>query len=436
MKAWELFLEEQEKELGEATVKKWLRTLRVSRFDAQNLFLEAKDSFQALWFEEHIRKKIDKSFQNNNFHKIKVHLSLANALDAAKARTKAKTKVEAPQRFNLNLDSINPHFTLDKFFISENNKISLQILTESSEFNPIYIWGPSGVGKTHLLTALTHKWGSEGKKVTYARCETFTEHVVSAIRASQMGIFREAYRNIDVLILDNIDELAHKGATQEELFHTFNTLHLAGKQIVLASALAPGELQFIEPRLVSRFEWGIVLPLYAYTPEERMQILEMKCQSMRFLLHNRVKQFLVETFKSGLKALIQALEAIILRTHTQHEAKGFHSTSLTIPLIKHYLSDLIAQEESVKITPPKIMQAVADYYGIKPEDILGSSQSREVSLPRQMAMYLCRTELKLPYKKIGDLFERDHSTVMSSCKLISALPETEGIVIDLLKKLS
>ena len=435
MKAWETFLEEQEKELGEATVKKWLRTLRVSKFDAQNLFLEAKDSFQALWFEEHIRKKLDKSFINNNYHKIKVHLTLANAFEAVKNRKNKTTKTDPTPRFNLNLDSINPHFTWDKFYISEDNKITAKILSEPLAFNPVYLYGPTGCGKTHLLTALTHQLGQKGLKVTYARAETFTEHVVSAIRASQMSVFREAYRNIDVLILDNVHELAHKGATQEELFHTFNTLHLAGKPIFLASSLAPGELQFIEPRLISRFEWGIVLPLENYGIHERLQVLELKCQAMRFPLHTRVKDFLVDTFKSGSKGFIQALEALILRTHMKQEAKGSPSTTLTVPLVKHYLSDLILQEEAVKLTPQKIIHAVAEHFSLYPEDLLGSSQSREISFSRQMAMYLCRQELKLPYKKIGDLFERDHSTVMSSVKLIAQQPDIENTVIAILKNL-
>ena len=144
MKAWETFLDEQTKELGEATVKKWLRTLKVSRFDAQNLYLEAKDSFQALWFEEHIRKKLDKNFVNNNFRKIKVHLTLANAYEAVKNRKKNhEAKPDLNARFTLNLDSINPHFTWEKFYISEANRITAQILTEKQAFNLKTAVGPS-----------------------------------------------------------------------------------------------------------------------------------------------------------------------------------------------------------------------------------------------------------------------------------------------------
>lgn len=433
MKAWETFLQEQEKELGESTVKKWLLSLRVSSFDAQNLYLEAKDSFQALWFEEHIRKKLEKSFQNNNFRKIKVHLSIKGV--DPKDKSSAKKKLDEPPKFSLTFDQLNPHFTFDNFFTSKENQVTLEILKEPFTFNPVYIWGAPGSGKTHLLQALAHKFGEEGFKVTYTRAETFTEHVVSAIRASEMKIFREAYRNIDILMLDNVHELAHKGATQEELFHTFNHLHLARKQIFLASNQNPSDLKYIEPRLVSRFEWGITLPLAGYSFEERLEILELKCKALRFLLHGKVKQFLVETFKSSPSALIQALEALILRTHTNHEAKGRLSTSLTVSLAKHYLSDLIQHEEQTKITPQKIIQCVANHYRTSPDELLGSSQSRDATLPRQMAMTLCRKELKMPYKKIGELFGRDHSTVMSSVKLITTQAEHETTLVEIVKSL-
>lgn len=435
MKAWETFLREQEKELGESTVKKWLLSLRVARFDAQNLYLEAKDSFQALWFEEHIRKKLDKSFLNNNFRKIKVHLKVASHADADGKKAKRVLKKEEVPSFTLHFDPLNPHFTFDQFLVSQENRITYQILREPFTFNPLYLWGPPGTGKTHLLQAMAHELGKEGLKVTYTRAETFTEHVVSAIRSSQMNIFREAYRNIDVLIVDNVHELAHKGATQEELFHTFNALHLSKKQILLASSLPPGDLTYIEPRLISRFEWGITLPLSPYTLDEKLEILELKCHALRFPLHAKVKHFLVETFKSSPTALIQALEALILRTHVHHEAKGRLSTALTVSLAKHYLSDLIQQEEHSKITPQKIIRTVAETYQVAADDLLGSSQSREATLPRQMAMTLCRTELKMPYKKIGELFGRDHSTVMSSVKLITTQQEHASPLDQLTQKL-
>lgn len=432
MKAWEEFLHRQVLEIGEASVKKWLRPLRVVRFDAQNLYLEAKDSFQALWFEEHIRKKLD-AFCNNNSRKIKVHLTLAGRLPL-KSRPK---QIEEGAVYKPAFEELNALLTLNRFWTSDANSVTLQIVQEFlSQYNPVFLYGPAGVGKTHLLTALAHLLSEKGLKVTYARADTFTEHVVTAIRASEMRHFREAYRNTDVLILDDVHELAHKAATQEELFHTFNALHLSGKQIFLSSPQSPSQLPFIEPRLISRFEWGIVLQLLPYEKKDLLEILELKCQALKFPLHMKVREWMVDTFKSGPKALVRALEALILRNHALKQT----STTLTVLFIKHQLQDLVEEENKAALTTDKILHQVAEQFGIRVDDILGGSQTRESSLPRQIAMYLCRTSLKLPYKKIGDTFSRDHSTVMTSVKTIEKALQDPHSSIDatlslILKKL-
>jgi chromosomal replication initiator protein len=287
--------------------------------------------------------------------------------------------------------------------------------TQLGNFNPIYIYGNGGSGKTHLLMSLAHALKNQGLKIIYVRAETFTDHVVTAIRAGEMSVFRQAYRNIDVLLVDDIDVFSRKGATQEEFFHTFNTLHLEGKQIILASSCSPQELQLIEPRLVSRFEWGIVLPLKSLKSEERRQLLMAKAKALHFDLPLKIANFLTETFKSNSKALIKSLEALVLRLHLDSN----HSLSaLSITATRILLSDLIEEEHKSALTPQKIIQAVAEQYGIRTEDILGKAQTRECALPRQLAMHLCRDQLKMPFMKIGDLFSRDHSTVMSSVKSI------------------
>lgn len=433
MQAWENFLQQLTRELGADTVNKWLRTLKVVRFDAWNLFLEAKDSFQALWFEEHIRSKVLSSFVNNNNKKIRVHLAVANApqkkTGAATPSNKTASKQSAqPAQFALTFDELDPYCTFDQFVLTEANDLTYQVLTRTSgidskaapelgAFNPIYISGRGGSGKTHLMMACVHCLRHRGLNVIYCRAETFTEHVVGAIRAGEMGIFRQTYRNSDVLCIDDVHILARKGATQEELFHTFNTLHLEGKQIILASKCAPGELQQIEPRLVSRFEWGIALTLEALDKEGVATILQKKATALRFPLHPKVAHFLLETFTSSTKSLIRALEALILRTHLQ-ESSSRSIVGVTVAHAQRILEDLIHEEEQLAITPTKVVQAVAEQYGIKPEDIFGKAQSRDCVLPRQVAMYLLRNELKLPYMRIGELFSKDHSTVMSSVKSI------------------
>lgn len=439
MQAWEQFLQLQEEELGAETVQKWLRTLKIQRFDACNLYLEAKDSFQALWFEEHIRSKAQSSLVNGNHKKIKIHLSIASAPALSKKTKEKKQKISPPllPQFQLVFDELDPHCFLDNFFISNENQLTLQFLREVSDlsstkesgsarigfFNPIYLHGSNGSGKTHVLMALTQALRKQGLKTLYVRADTFTDHVVTAIRAGQMSVFRQAYRNIDVLIIDDIHVFSRRGATQEEFFHTFNTLHINGKQIILGANCSPQELQLIEPRLVSRFEWGIVLPLYSIKGADLKHLLNIKTQALNFSLPPQIAEFLLETFTSNPKALIRALEALILRLHldTRHPL-----SALNLLAVKTILSDLIVEEQKLALNPSKIIQAVSEYYDIRIEEMMGKTQSRECALPRQVAMHFCRYQLKMPFMKIGDLFSRDHSTVMSSVKQIQkALDENE-----------
>lgn len=430
MQAWDQFLQQQEIELGKETVQKWLRSLKVCRFDACNLYLEAKDSFQALWFEEHVRSKAQQRLLNGNSKKIKIHLTIANALPepAKKAKGKPLKKELETSSFQLVFDELDPFCHLENFIVADDNNLTYQLLAEIAGlptakptgahlgmFNPIYLHGSSGSGKTHLLMSLANMFKSKGLKALYVRAETFTDHVVSAIRAGEMSLFRQTYRKADILLVDDVHVFSRKGATQEEFFHTFNTLHLDGKQIILSANCAPAELQLIEPRLVSRFEWGMVLPLAALKVEDMQKLLKLKMQVLQFPLPDKIIEFLLQTFKSNSKALIKALEALVLRLHldARHPI-----TTLTVTAVKTLLSDLLTEEQKLALSPQKIIEAVADQYDIPAEEILGKSQSRECVTPRQMAMHLCRKQLKLPFMKIGDIFGRDHSTVMSSIKRI------------------
>lgn len=423
MQAWDQFLQQQEAELGSETVQKWLRTLKVQRFDACNLYLEAKDSFQALWFEEHIRGKAQVKLVNGNHRKIKIHLTVANTVPpTAKKWSKtraAKDSKEPP--FQLDFEGLDPHSLFQYFVVSEENEVTHKILlelaglTQQMEMNPVYLYGPTGCGKTHLLMSLAQSFKAHGLRATYVRAERFTDHVVTAIRAGEMSLFRQSYRNIDILLVDDVQVFSRKGATQEEFFHTFNTLHLEGKQIILSANCSPQELQLIEPRLVSRFEWGIVLPLRPLKTDDRRKILEAKAQALQFVLSTKVNDFLLETFISSPKALIKAFEALMLRVHVDMQNS---SQNLSVTAAKTLLADLLVEEQKSALTTAKIIHATAEHYGIRSEDILGKSQTRECALPRQLAMHLCRNKLKMPFMKIGDLFSRDHSTVMTSVKFI------------------
>lgn len=439
MRAWEEFLAKQEKELGKETVDKWLRPLKIVRFDACNLYLEAADSFKALWFEEHVRTRARMGLYNNNHKQIKVHVGVTaqkkNESASIKPKKKAVTTSTTPV-FSLRFDEVDPEASFENFIISPSSLLAHKLLDEAAsvekhtpeslQFNPIYLYGRSGTGKTHLLMACASKLRKAGKNVLYVRAETFTEHVVDAIRCAEMQNFRKSYRGVDALLIDDIEVFSRKAATQEELFHTFNTLHVEGKQIILSGGLPPGELKFIEPRLVSRFEWGIVVPLQMPVKEQMRAILLQKAKNIQFTLEEHVITFLLDAFGGSTKTLIRALDALVLRMHLNQGLTHGTSQPLSVKSVQNILKDLIQEEEKAALTPGKIIRTVAEYYGIRMDDILSKSQARECALPRQIAMHLCRQQLNLPYMKIGDIFSRDHSTVMASVKQVQKGLETKN----------
>lgn len=438
MQAWQKFLTALESDLGADTVQKWLRPLKVIHFDAGNLYLEAVDSFQITWFEEHIRAKARKHLVNNNFNPIKIHISSSSLEDQSNelvALDETKNTPPLKPHFELVVDTLDPSARLEDFIVSETSKMVFEIIAslsgirqnstfpvELGQFNPIYMYGPSGSGKSHLLMALTTALQKNGISARYVKMETFTENVVAAIRSGNMQDFRKSYRLVDVLLVDDVHILSKKTATQEEFFHTFNTLHTIGKQIILSAHSAPMFLQDIEPRLISRFEWGITLPLGILNREELKAMIEKRLILLGFPLSTRSIDFLLDTFSSHLKSLHKAIDALVLRAHSSKIKTK--STALQEKDITDILHDLIAQTQRNVLNPQKIVQIVAECYGIKSEDVLGKSQSHECTLPRQIAMFMCRNKIKMPFTHIGQFFRRDHSTVISSVNLIKEKEES------------
>jgi len=418
MKEWTLFLGLLEREFGQKTIDQWLRNLVVLRFDARNLYLEIQNPLQIAWFEEQIRPRLKNGFVNNNGIPIAVHLSSAPKKEFSKEQT-------LPPPFLIHADRMDPELTFEHFLNSPANTIAYQLLSEIDRptFNPIYLYGPKNSGKTHLLTAAALSLQKKGKKVFFVRAETFTSHVVQAIRLGQMQQFRKVYRDIDALFIDGLDIFSKKAATQEEFFHTFNTLHTLGKPIVLTASTAPSKLTEIEPRLISRFEWGLSIPLEMGNTED---ILQKKATLWKLSLSTDIISFLARAFP---KNPLLALQALSLRV------KGL--SSLTIQKTESLLQDLLIHEQNQAPSPEKIIKAIASHYGIRDEDIIGKSQTREMAQPRQLAMFLCRTKLNLPFQKIGEIFGRDHSTVMSSIRQIQKnIDEKKPELLTVLKELN
>jgi len=413
MQAWDDFLSAQEKRLGKATIDKWLRPLRVVHFDSGNLYLEADGTFQLHWFEEQMRPCLAAELVNNNHRPIKVHISLKET-QPEKEKGKAH-----PQREPLvfSSDVLDQTATFENFIPPQDSLVSYRLLEELAHStspqipNPIFLWGETGSGKTHLLMALAYAFQKRGLKTRYCRTETFTQHVVAAIRNSEMTQLRSTYRAADVLIFDDVHQLARKDATQEEFFHTFNALHTTQRQLILSSAVPPALLTDIEPRLISRFEWGITLHMGKLDSEELATLLDKRCSTLNLSISPEVRAFLIETFPHC-TLLKCALEALILRAHLQAYS------SLDVTEVQALLSDLIVKEQEKKLTSEKIISSTATHFGIRSEAIVGKAQTQECVWPRQLAMYLCRKELKMSYNTLGRLFVRDHSTVMASVKQV------------------
>ena len=414
MQAWESFLDKLQSDLGEETITKWLRPLKIIHFDAGNLYLEAETSFQIDWFEEHVRAEAKKSFINNNFRSIRIHLTCANQ-QPLKEKTD-RQEIHSPIPFVISRDQLLPDYTKNQFIFSEANQILSHLLTQtitSKEllFNPIFLYGGPCTGKTHLLQAFAHELQKKHANVLYVRAETFTENLVKAIRNGNMLDFRKAHRHIDVLIIDDVQHLGRKMATQEEFFHTFNTLYNQGKQIILSANTPPGSLQYIEPRLISRFEWGLSLPILKLEKTDLLLMVENRCRQLDLPLAEPSRRFIIESFSANPKSIQQALDALYIRASSSKR-------SLTPPKIQLILKDLLAQEEKESLSPEKIVSHIADFYGLSAKDILSKSQTQECTTPRQLAMFLCRSQLKMPFMKIGEYFNRDHSTVISSVKIM------------------
>ncbi|NGX60034.1 MAG: Chromosomal replication initiator protein DnaA [Chlamydiae bacterium] len=416
MQAWDALLCDLERKFSKQAVDKWLRSLKVLSFDACNLYLEAENSFQIAWFEEHVRKYVKDHFRNNNSHPIKIHFS-----ETKKNRLKKKKQETPLSPFELDRPPLDPSQTFSNFLFEEKNSLTVELCKRLApgSYNPLFLFGPHGVGKSHLLMACANRLQNAGLNVFFAHAETFTEHFVKAIRSSQMQKFRAIYRNQDVLIIDDVHCIANRAATQEELFHTFNTLHTSGKQIILSSHLPPSRIEDIEPRLISRFEWGIVLELFSLSSKMIGQVLKNRARLYHFSLPDPITEFLIEKFSASSIALMRALDALFLR----------HKTDRVISLgeVEILLSDLLEEEEKQKLTPEKIVSATSAYFGIRTNDILGKSRSRECTMPRKLAMFLCRTKLQLPYLTIGKIFGRDHSTVMTSINQVEKKSGNEEI---------
>lgn len=319
--------------------------------------------------------------------------------------------------------NLNPNYTFDTFVVGNNNRFaqsaSLAVAESPGEiYNPLFLYGGVGLGKTHLMHSIAHfiQENHPGMKVLYVSSETFTNELIEAIRNGNntaMSRFREKYRSIDVLLIDDVQFIIGKESTQEEFFHTFNELHVAKKQIILSSDRPPKEMETLEERIRSRFEWGLLADIGSPDYETRMAILKKKAERDGFELSDEILNYIAVNIKSNIRELEGALNKLMAYVNLVQ-------TEITMEIAQKELQNIISPDKPRIVTPQLIMEVVAEHFGISIEQILSKSRSNDVAKPRQIAMYLCKNMTDASLEAIGKVLGgRDHSTVVHGIKKVA-----------------
>lgn len=357
----------------------------------------------------------------------------------AAAHTKKNDNLLMIERANL-----NPRYTFDTFVVGKNNNFahaaSLAVAESPGEvYNPLFLYGGVGLGKTHLMHSIAHFILEKDpkKKVLYVTSEAFTNELIESLRSGKTGnelpmtAFRDKYRNVDVLLIDDIQFIIGKESTQEEFFHTFNSLHAAKKQIIISSDKPPKDMEILEDRIRSRFEWGLLADISSPDYETRVAILRKKEEMDGYNIDDAIIEYIAKNIKSNIRELEGSLNKIIAYANLEKR-------EITMELAEEVLKDIISPNEKKIITPEYIISTVAEHFDVSPEEIAGNKRNSKVVYPRQIAMYLCREMTDVPLKSIGKcLGNRDHTTIMHGCdKIEQELKSSENTrnTVEILKK--
>jgi chromosomal replication initiator protein len=404
MDRWQHLLPNIRQMLGDEEFATWIAPLGVLGSSADSVTLETDNVIVRDWVRDHLLRDIETVARSHFGADFKVLITAPESGDpgaGSAAATASRSLAEHP---------FNPGFTFDRFVIGPSNQFAAaaaEAVTErpGKAYNPLYLYGGSGLGKTHLLHAIANRLrGSLPRlKVVYMTTEQFVNELINCIRRKQMDAFRQTFRAVDMLLLDDIQFIAGKERTQEEFFHTFNTLQSSGRQVVFTSDARPADIPGLEERLRSRFLQGLIADIQPPDLETRCAILREKARAIGHELPEDVVLFISRRVQNNVRELEGCLNRTIAYAHLK-------SSKITIDVVRLALFELVPDERA--ITPSDVIRLVAQHYGIRVADIKGRSNRRSIALPRQVAMYLIRNILELSFPEIGKIFSKHHSTVM------------------------
>ncbi|NLW24380.1 MAG: chromosomal replication initiator protein DnaA [Clostridia bacterium] len=436
---WKETLQLIEQDLSKPTFETWFNSTQLIAYYDDYLIISTPNQFVQDWLRNHymdlIKSKLEKllgqpvklKFVNSQQGKETLEESENNTTD-----TNTENKLCEDYLGN----QLNPKYTFDTFVVGNSNRFahaaSLAVAESVAKaYNPLFIYGGVGLGKTHLMHAIGHHVinNNSNAKVVYVSSEKFTNELIDGIKDDTTTKFRNKYRNIDVLLIDDIQFLAKKERTQEEFFHTFNALYEANRQIIISSDRPPKEIPLLEDRLRTRFEWGLITDIQPPDLETRIAILRKKAQMDNIDVSNDVMLYIAEKIQSNIRELEGALIRVIAFA-------SLNNKPITVQLAEEALKDILVVNKPRPITADLIQEKVASFFAIKIEDLKGKKRTKNVAYPRQIAMYLCRelTDLSLP--KVGEYFGgRDHTTVLHAQDKISKELETDPYLQDIIKKI-
>jgi len=430
-KQWQATLGELQLQMTRATFDTWLRGSEVIAFENGTLTVYVRHGYAVDWLHNRLMPIIRRTLQRHAGSRVDVTFTAISPDPEEQLILVPETVPEEiipvpddqPEHSNGRPSTdLNPRYNFDTFVVGTNNRLahaaSLAVIENPAHaYNPLFIYGGVGLGKTHLLHALGHAAKRGGKTVLYVSSEWFTNDLINAIRSQETEEFRTKYRNNDLLLVDDIQFIAGKERTQEEFFHTFNTLHGAGKQIVVSCDRPPKALVALEDRLRSRFGWGLIADIQPPDFETRLAILQGKAESSVTPVADEVLAYIARKIPSNIRELEGALNRVVAHANLMH-------IPLTLDTAQTALESILAH--SAALSPQQIVSAVARHYSLSEAELLGRSRKRVVSVPRQLAMFLIREETDTSLPQIGDILGgRDHTTILHGCEKIGTQIETD-----------
>lgn len=425
---------------------RWIAVIHCQEVTDTEIRLAVANDFYKDWLEENYFPMIRKAVMVVSGREMNISLRVDSSCFSAEKKEpehEVHTAISLPSigRRNDKSHNLNPHYTFDSYVVGSSNQFAHAAAmaaanSPSRTYNPLFLYGGVGLGKTHLMQAIgNHVITKKPRaKVCYTTCESFTNEYIDALQSNSVAAFRKRYRKIDMLLIDDIQFLDGKQRLQEEFFHTFNTLFENHKQIVLTSDRTPSELAGLTPRLISRFEWGLITELGKPDVETRMAILRKKAELLNLNIDHHLVDYLAERISSN----IRSLEGALIRVATYI---SLTNQSVDTAKIEELLHDLLDKESQANINIDLIQRTVAEHFSLRQTDILSKKRSRDIAWPRQIAMHLSRTMTSHSFPSIGESFGRNHATILYAHEMViekakedRALQQTIAILKDKVNK--